>query len=59
MRRILRVFLVVLLPALLVSVPSGCGKDPGKPNQDLKVPDVAPSDRSKEKGGGPRPVPKP
>jgi hypothetical protein len=59
MRRVLQAVLALLIPALLVSVPSGCGKDPGKPNPDLKVPEVAPSERGKDKGGAGRPVPKP
>jgi hypothetical protein len=59
MRLVVRFVLAGLLPALLVCVPAGCGKDPGKPNPDLKVPDVAPSGREKDKGASTKPLPKP
>jgi hypothetical protein len=42
MRRVFHVLLAVLLVGFFAGGPSGCGKEPGKPNPDLKVPDVPP-----------------
>jgi hypothetical protein len=58
MRRVFGGALVVLLATLAVAAPSGCGgKDEGKPNPALKIPDVPPSTRGK--GGAGAPVPPP
>jgi hypothetical protein len=52
MRRLFRGVLVLLVVPLLVCAPSGCSKvEEGKPNPDLKVPDVPPGNRGPGKGG--------
>ena len=43
MRRLVHVLLAVLLVTFIGGVPSGCGRNEGKPNPDLKVPDVPPA----------------
>ena len=42
MRRVVCVLLAVLVVTFLVGVPTGCGRNEGKPNPDLKIPDVPP-----------------
>jgi hypothetical protein len=52
MRRILRgVFLAVLAVVVVLPTGSGCGKPEGKPNPDLKVPDVPPGGRGTKDPG--------
>jgi hypothetical protein len=54
MQRLLRGTLVLLLAVLIVGAPCGCSKvDEGKPNPELKVPDVPPGNRGQ--GGQPGP----
>lgn len=51
-----KVLRALVLLALVVSIvaPIGCsGEDPAKPNPDLKVPDIKPSNRSGPGSGGP------
>jgi hypothetical protein len=52
MRSLFRVAVALLLAALVVGAPGGCGKKQGKPNPELEIPDIPPSERS-TKGGGP------
>jgi hypothetical protein len=42
MYRVIRWLSAVLLGGLIVIGPAACGKNPGKPNPELKVPDVPP-----------------
>jgi len=55
MRRVFRGALALLLAAPLVGAPIGC-KDEGKPNSNLKVPEVPAGGRDvKDKGGALKP----
>jgi hypothetical protein len=58
MQRLLRDTLVPLLAVLVVSAPSGCSNkgDEGKPNPELKVPNVPPGNRGQ---GGQQVPPRP
>lgn len=60
MQRLLRVTLVLLLAVLVVGAPSGCGStvDEGKPNPELKVPNVPPGNRGQGGQQGPPRPPK-
>jgi hypothetical protein len=57
MRRVLRGLLAAVLAVVMV-LPIGC-KQEGKPNPDLKVPDVPPSSRESKGGPGKEPAKKP
>ena len=51
MQRVFRGALALLMTMVLVGAMSGC-KDEGKPNSNLKIPDVPPGGRDKGDGKG-------